>query len=154
MCAVRRRVYPCESREGVRIQQGLPREALDREKGPDRACRIVNPISERLRRGKNRAVKLGRPADAITLAEVVADWKRRDLDPERCVYTGEPLRDRSHIDHGYPLSCEGSPAMSSRTWCRATEVRIPIKAGGTGSNTRQTARRAVSDEISRCGAGE
>jgi len=54
-------------------------------------------------------VKLGRPADAITLAEVVADWKRRDLDPERCVYTGEPLRDRSHIDHGYPLSCEGSP---------------------------------------------
>ncbi|MUL85041.1 MULTISPECIES: hypothetical protein [unclassified Mycolicibacterium] len=66
-------------------------------------------IREKLRRGKNRASKAGLPAHAITKAELLADWQRRGIDPDRCVYTGELLQDDWNIDHAVPLSHPNTP---------------------------------------------
>ena len=54
-------------------------------------------------------MKAGLPADAITPPELLADWQRRGIDPGRCIYTGEPLEDRWHLDHMIPLRYADSP---------------------------------------------
>lgn len=107
--AARRKAYranPAKDNARSRAYQAKTRPA---RREASRQYRADNPILERLRRGKNRALQLGIPADAITPAELLADWERRGIDRTRCAYTGEPLQERWHMDHMVPLRYPDSP---------------------------------------------
>ncbi|WP_160101585.1 hypothetical protein [Rhodococcus sp. T7] len=66
-------------------------------------------MGQRLNSGAVRARKLGVTADSITPEELLADWERRGISPDRDVYTGQPLQDGWHLDHAVPLSAPGTP---------------------------------------------
>lgn len=68
-------------------------ENQDAVKEAARAYRRDNQILERLRRGRTRANDAGVTAAKITVEELLVDWQRRGIDPDRCVYTGEPLEE-------------------------------------------------------------
>lgn len=86
-----------------------------RNANPERAHEVAkryrdtHPLEERLRAGRYRAEQLGLPAHDIKPDELLADWRRRGIDPDHCVYTGEPLQDAWNIDHMVPLSHPASP---------------------------------------------
>lgn len=88
-----------------------------------------NIIREKLRRGKNRAGIAGVPAREITEVELLADWERRGIDPERCVYTGELLQDGWHIDHAVPLSHPNTPGhvVTNLVPCNASANREKLR---------------------------
>ncbi|MDJ0400882.1 HNH endonuclease [Rhodococcus rhodochrous] len=79
--------------------------------------RKSHPIEERLRYGRYRASQYGVRADKITPEELLADWKRRGIDPTRDVYTGEPLVDGWNIDHMTPLSKGGAHVINNLVPC-------------------------------------
>ncbi|WP_167097130.1 HNH endonuclease [Mycobacterium sp. DL592] len=109
MRAARRRVYhadPAQEADYNREYRRVNSDAVRQRKADDYRN---NVIREKLRRGKNRAIKAGIPADDITVAELLSDWERRVIDPTRCVYTGEQLQDGWHIDHAVPLSHPNTP---------------------------------------------
>lgn len=107
LCAARREAYnPVKAAAYDREYNAQHRE---RKHQREHDYRADNPLVGRLRRGKNRAQQQGLPADDITPDRLLADWERRGIDPTRCVYTGEPLRDRWHLDHAVPLRHPGTP---------------------------------------------
>lgn len=96
--------------EYQRQRQKRWREAnLDRSHAIGKAYRDAHGLKERLRAGRYRARKAGVPVEEITPEELLADWDRRGIDPDKCVYTGEPLISSWALDHAYPLSQPGSP---------------------------------------------
>ncbi|MHA7662375.1 hypothetical protein [Mycolicibacterium sp. HS_4_1] len=109
MCAARVKSYQANPQQAAEYNRQYRESNAGRKSEVDRAYRAENPITERLRRGKNRAIKAGLPADDITTEELLADWQRRGIDPTLCVYTGEPLEDGWHIDHTVPLSHPSTP---------------------------------------------
>jgi hypothetical protein len=108
-CAARRKVYHQNPAGSAAYSKAYRSEHLGRLRESAHDYHVDNPISERLRRGRNRAVRAGLPAHHITPGELLTDWRRRGIDPGRCVYTGQPLEAGWHLDHTYPLSREGSP---------------------------------------------
>jgi len=106
-CAARRQCYnPVKASEYDRGYRERNTAEVKRRKADDYSRNIIR---EKLRRGKNRAIKAGLPADDISEVALLADWKRRGIDPTRCVYTGEPLEDGWHLDHAVPLSHPNTP---------------------------------------------
>jgi 5-methylcytosine-specific restriction endonuclease McrA len=112
---------PCRSYERLEDQRRNPEKHNAKVRNwlrdnRDRAHEIarkhrsgVDEYTRRLPGGKARAVKLGLPAETITVEELFVDFARRGIDPARDAYTGEPLEDGWHLDHIHPLSNPASP---------------------------------------------
>lgn len=54
------------------------------------------------------------PAEDIDVEDLLADWERRGVDPNRCVYTGDPLVANWALDHAYPLRQPGRQAHGKK----------------------------------------
>ena len=103
------RCKACVSEYGARYYGVNRGQVQQRSREYNRARRAENPLWRKLKFGRERARAAGVPADLIAPDEVLADWQRRGIDPDNCVYTGEPLRDGWHLDHAVPLSHPHTP---------------------------------------------
>ncbi|MBS1690763.1 MAG: hypothetical protein JST91_00830 [Actinobacteria bacterium] len=84
------------------------------------AYRAADPMYERLKCGKHKAVRRGCSVEQFTSADLLAYWQAVGIDPTRCYYTGELLGDGWQLDHMTPLARGGPHAVWNLVPCLAS----------------------------------
>lgn len=131
----------CVNTETAAYQKRRPQVLANRQKrwrqtnptqwaGIAKRYRDTHPLEERLRSGRLRAEQRGVPAHDITAEELLADWQRRGIDPDRCIYTGQQLQRGWNLDHAVPLSAPGTPG-------HVVENLVPCDHGTNASKGRR-----------------
>ena len=52
-----------------------------------------------------------------TRGDLIASWKERGIDPDRCYYTGWPLGGAFEVDHRTPIARGGENAIDNLVPC-------------------------------------